>query len=165
MRTNTLVRVLLVGLMLCGPIAPAFAPPPPPTTYMVGVDVKAKAKGAKGKYFQSTDIVFYQSGVFTTNDIAAGTWTGDGKKMVLHLPDSDVEYLVETVAAGQLGEALEFVSVTSIKGKATVKQGKGAAPSFVKGKVKIKGLLNAPGLGLFNVKFQIAMKFSGIEKP
>lgn len=164
MKTNALVSVLLVCVMLFGPVAPVMAIAPT-ITYRIDLSVKAKAKGAKGRYFETVELAFYPNGTFTTNDITAGTWTGDAKKIALSLPDSDVEYLVETVAAGELGVALQFVSVTSIKGKAKVKVPKGGGLKSIKGTLKIKGVLNAPGLGLFGVKFQIAMKFSGVEKP
>ena len=159
---KTLVRVLLVGAVLCGPIAPAFAPPAS-TTFRVDLSTKTKAKGAKGRYFETIDIVFYGDGTFTTKDINAGTWADDGKKLTLHVPDSDVGYLVGTVAADELGVDLQFVSVTSMKGKAKLKTPKGGGARSIKGTLKIKGLLNAPGLGLFNIKFTLSLKFAGPE--
>lgn len=161
-KMKTLVRVLLVGAVLCGPIAPAFAPPAS-TTFRVDVTTKAKAKGAKGRYSETIDIVFYGDGTFTTEDINAGTWTGAGKKLTLHVPDSDIGYLVGTVAADELGVDLQFVSVTSMKGTAKLKTPKGGGPRSIKGTLKIKGLLNAPGLGLFNIKFTLSLKFAGPE--
>ena len=145
---------MLCGVLACVLVCPdAFAVAP--QTYTISIASKAKAKGAKGKYFDTVTLTFFDDGTFTTDDIAAGTWTGDAKKRVLQIAFSDIETLVETIAAAELGVALELVSVKSVKGKAKLKG------TTIKGKLKIKGVINAPGLGLFGAKFSISMKFVG----
>ena len=67
MKTRALVGMLLVCVMLFGPITPAFAPPSS-TTYRVTIATKAKAKGAKGRYFDVIDLTLYNDGTFTTDE-------------------------------------------------------------------------------------------------
>lgn len=163
--TNALVRMLLVALMVCGPIAPAMAEDPL-MAYEIVIRTKAKTKGAKGQYSEAVDLNFEHGGRFYGPDgITHGGWTQNGKKLTLQLPDSDVEDLLEITAAAEFGHALELVSVMSARGKAKLKTPKGGGRRSIKGTLKIEGLMNAPGLGLFNVKFRLAMKFEGIEKP
>jgi len=149
-----LFRTLLCGVLACVLVCPdAFAET---EVYAIAIMTKAKTKGAKGTYVDEGIILtFNNDGTFTTDDIAAGTWTAKGTKRTLNLAYSDIETLVETIAAAELGTALELVSVKSVKGKAKVKG------NAIKGSLKLKGIMNAPGLGLSGVKFSLSMKFVG----
>jgi len=150
-----LFRTLLCGVLACVLVCPDASAFVGTESYVIAIVTKAKTKGAKGTFFDMVTLTFNDDGSFTTDDIAAGTWTGDAKKRVLQVAFSDIETLVETIAACELGIALELVSVKSVKGKAKLKG------NAIKGKLKIKGVINAPGLGLFGAKFSISMKFVG----
>ena len=148
-----LIRTLLCGVLACVLVCPAaFAET---EVYAISILTKAKAKGAKGTYFDAVTLTFFDNGTFTTDDINAGTWTGDEKKRVLQVAFSDIETLIETIAATELGIALDVVSVKSQKGKAKVKG------NTIKGSLKVKGVVDAPGLGLFGAKFSLSIKFVG----
>ena len=150
------MRTLLCGVLACVLVCPdALAAP---ESYVIIITTKAKTKGTKGTYLdEGTILTFNDGGTFTTDDIAAGTWTAKGTKRTLNIAYSDIETLVETIAAAELGAALELVSVKSVKGKAKVKG------NAIKGSLKLKGVMNAPDLGLFGVKFKLTIKFVGIR--
>ncbi|MFH1730090.1 MAG: hypothetical protein ABIF82_00385 [Planctomycetota bacterium] len=148
-----LFRTLLCGLLACVLVCPAaFAAT---ETYAIAIVTKAKAKGGKGTYFDTVTLTFFDNGTFTTDDINAGTWTGDEKKRVLQVAFSDIETLVETIAADELGIAVDLVSVASVKGSAKVKG------DTIKGSLKVKGVVDVHDEALFGVKFSISIKFAG----
>jgi len=155
MARGKLLRTLLCGVLACVLACPDAFAVAPAELYTISIVTKAKAKGAKGTYFDTVTLAFFDNGTFTTDDINAGTWTGDEKKRALQVAFSDIETFIETIAADELGITLDVVSVTSQKGKAKLKG------NTIKGSLKVKGIVNAPGLGLLGVKFKLTIKFVG----
>ena len=156
MKKAGLLRMGLVVALVAVLAAPAVAAA---QVFNIDLAIKVKAKGVKARYFETATLTFLGDGTFTTDDIKAGTWTGDERKRVLQIALADIETLIEEVAAAELGTTLELVSVRSQKGKAKIKRG------IIKGSLKIKGIVDAPDLGLFGVKFSLMIKFTGSTPP
>lgn len=141
---------LLAFLLVCSPASGAGG-----TSYTVTVTAKAKVKGHRCRYSDAGTLTFFDNGTFTAEEIQAGTWTGSGKKRILQVSLADIEKLIEETVADELGIVLQLASVTSQKGKATIKGDE------VKGVLKIKAVVNAPSLGIFGVKVSLSIKFVG----